>query len=857
MKKKNIVYCTLSFLIPMLMMVVTFALAKVYPFGNNTAVVGDMKNQYAAILTYGKENFFNIHRLLYSNSLALGGNFYAVLTYYLFSPINLIALFFSNKYIPLFYFINICLNAGCIGLTTYIFLLKSKFVNSYVDKTMGVKTLNVLRVIFSTIFTLSTFYVQYSHTIMWFDAIIFFPLVLLGYEQLIDSNKAILYCISLILLILSNYYIGVMVLVFLLVLTLFWIVLSLVYKKEYLLIMKKSIYLLLYTILPIGVGTIVLLPSFLGQQAVYQEKYRFSLDKIYPLRDSLGSLLNGNMNNADIPMLYTSIFTLIAVTVFFISDKIDLKIKVTSFVAIILLFISTWIKGLYMIWHAFSMPNGYSQREAYIILLVLITIGYIGSTYVSSGYISFIIAGIIWSLIGVFITYRWNFLSNQQLLVDILLIIIEILAIILMYKKSKKYIWLLLFIILGEIGFLYYPRENVIAQTSIPMDSYVKLTEANKNVLAKLNKNDHSFYRIGSTIQLNENDPLMYGYNGLSTYVSQQSKESTDYLSALGYYQKHSWIRWSSFNNGSTAAVNRMLGLKYVIAPKNKNLLDATISGKSMSTSDSATNFPEGIKENSSYFNIYKDKETLPIVFKTENTAKNVVINYNPVDDPFLKLNSLFLQGFGISNMYQEMKSDLIKQNEVSKEYAIDVVSDGNVYCYLPIDQNVVTESSIKVSVNGKHVTTMFGENVWGENGIVYLGSYKKGTKIHVNYESKDIQSINPVFAVEHGGNLLELNKFKKGITDIKVNGNLISFDKKTEDTNLAISVPYDSAWTAEINGKPVQTYKTLGGLLGIRVIEKGKVNLKYNVPGLRISIIISTVSVVVLCLCLVLRRNN
>ena len=78
------------------------------------------------------------------------------------------------------------------------------------------------------------------------------------------------------------------------------------------------------------------------------------------------------------------------------------------------------------------MPNGYSQREAYIILLVLITIGYIGSTYISSGYISFIIAGIIWSLIGVFITYKWDFLSNQQLLVDILLIIIEILVFMLL-----------------------------------------------------------------------------------------------------------------------------------------------------------------------------------------------------------------------------------------------------------------------------------------------------------------------------------------------------------------------------------------------------------------------------------------
>lgn len=275
---------------------------------------------------------------------------------------------------------------------------------------------------------------------------------------------------------------------------------SVIYKKNYLLIVRKSVHLLICTILSIGIGTIVLLPSFLGQQAVYQEKYQFSLDKIYPLRDSLGSLLNGSIANTDMPMLYTSIFTLIAATVFFMSNKIDFKIKIPAFIAIVLLFMSTWIKGLYMIWHAFSMPNGYSQREAYIILLVLVTIGYIGSTYVSSEWIKFIIAGALWSFVGVFITYRWNFLSKQQLLASLLIIVIEILAVILVHKKGKKYIWLLSFIILSEIGLSYYPKENEIAQTSIPMNSYIQLTEANQNVLNKLYKNDNSFYRIGSTI---------------------------------------------------------------------------------------------------------------------------------------------------------------------------------------------------------------------------------------------------------------------------------------------------------------------------------------------------------------------
>src|SRR5699024_12710811 len=77
-----------------------------------------------------------------------------------------------------------------------------------------------------------------------------------------------------------------------------------------------------------------------------------------------------------------------------------------------------------------------------------------------------------------------------------------------------------------------------------------------------------------------------------------------------------------------------------------------------------------------------------------------------------------------------------------------------------------------------------------------------------------------------------------------------------SEDADLAISVPYDSAWTAKINGKTIQTYKTLGGLLGVKITEKGKVNLKYNVPGLKASILISAISIILLYLCLAVKRN-
>ncbi|PEG82143.1 ABC transporter permease, partial [Lactobacillus sp. UMNPBX16] len=40
-----------------------------------------------------------------------------------------------------------------------------------------------------------------------------------------------------------------------------------------------------------------------------------------------------------------------------------------------------------------------------------------------------------------------------------------------------------------------------------------------KQTLNKMSKNDKSFYRIGTADEMNPNDPLLYGYNGLSNYV--------------------------------------------------------------------------------------------------------------------------------------------------------------------------------------------------------------------------------------------------------------------------------------------------------------------------------------------------
>ena len=66
----------------------------------------------------------------------------------------------------------------------------------------------------SIFYALSSYICAYSWNLMWLDCIWLFPLIMLGLERLIKEGKCVLYCITLGLCILSNYYISIMVCIF-------------------------------------------------------------------------------------------------------------------------------------------------------------------------------------------------------------------------------------------------------------------------------------------------------------------------------------------------------------------------------------------------------------------------------------------------------------------------------------------------------------------------------------------------------------------------------------------------------------------------------------------------------------------
>ena len=76
------------------------------------------------------------------------------------------------------------------------------------------KISNKLVVLFSVIYALMGYTATYYYNYIWIDSIIMLPLVVYGIDKLIETNKPLVYIITLTITIITNYYIGYMICIF-------------------------------------------------------------------------------------------------------------------------------------------------------------------------------------------------------------------------------------------------------------------------------------------------------------------------------------------------------------------------------------------------------------------------------------------------------------------------------------------------------------------------------------------------------------------------------------------------------------------------------------------------------------------
>ena len=101
------------------------------------------------------------------------------------------------------------------GLTFFLFL---KYHFHLIGKDSKLHKNQVIpALVCSTAYALSGFVAAYSWDIMWMDCILLFPLIMVGLEKLVREQKPGLYFVTLALSVFANYYISIMICMFMVI----------------------------------------------------------------------------------------------------------------------------------------------------------------------------------------------------------------------------------------------------------------------------------------------------------------------------------------------------------------------------------------------------------------------------------------------------------------------------------------------------------------------------------------------------------------------------------------------------------------------------------------------------------------
>lgn len=861
MKRKENANELVSFVLPLFTLVIMFGLVKIFPFGNNSVTVIDGNNQYIAILAYFRENIFHPQNLLYSFKLNLGGQFFSVLTYYLLSPINLLSLLFPISKIPLFFELNTIFNACLTSLMTYIFLSKSKYTR---------QSNNRINIIFSLCFSLSSYFFLYNHCEMWFNVIAFFPLLMLFLEKLLDGKNSWKFGALYTVMLLMNYYIIFMITVFIAISYFIWVLD--VKDKKYILSRTKT--LALTGITSFLLGSISIIPSCLCQKMVKdQAAVHVNFNRVYSLRDLFNNLFfnidsaKGQMiEKAGVtfnhsPHVYMSFIITFVLVSFFFSKLVKKREKILAGLLLGTLFLFTWSQTLYFIWHGFTAPHGYPQRGTFIVDFVLIVIA---GNYTKrfkekkeNIKISILITLLLVILNYISIHNTFNLIINMLLLI--------VIATLFSTRKGKYIGWLLPVVML-DIVFSNVVVFNKLTKLSTNVESFSKGYSTMKPVINKIGNEDKSFYRIGTADEMNPDDPLLYDFNGLSNYVSQQPTQLINFMSTVGYFQRTNPVfRWSSYNNGSTLAMDGLMGVKYYIGNNNKYAKDIIISNNELRSISSLQN---GISiandsKNINGFKIYKNNYSLPMVFPVDKGAvEKIAFPGLPNNNPFNYQNKVFEKLFGIDNVYYYLNPSEKKVTKESNNYIYKTSKLGIVYMYLP-EKLMENLPELSVYVNGKKLGNInsnynylgVGEGRNSKNGIVALGNFKKGQEINLKLVNKNHrkESLSPIVAIEDEKLVSKIvkNTQKSNIRICKIRGNSINIEtaKDFNSNYLMLTIPYDKGWKVTVNGKKESPKLLISTFMGIK-INKGvnKITLHYEVPGIKISILLFALGILISC---------
>ena len=832
--KKNWIWKVCAFGVPFVVSVIICATAGVYPFGDSCILHIDMYHQYCPYFTEFREKLTTGGSLFYSWNIGLGSDFIATYAYYLASPLNWLLILCPKGFVIEFMTFITWVKISLCGLF-FFWLLEEKFQIKRLDGTYKIYA-TVPALVFSLAYAFSGFVATYSWNIMWMDSVALAPLIVLGLERLVKKNRPVLYYVTLSISILCNYYISLIICIFL---VLYFGVLFLEQKSERI---KTCIRFAWYSLLAGGTGAILLIPEALalGYTATANDGFPATVKWYFGFVEELSRLCiaaipyNGTEHW---PNLYCGVFCVFLVVLYCFNSHIKWTQKVPRVALLVLFLLGFSNNVLDYIWHGFHFPNSLPGRQSFLFILVMLLMGYEAYRMRKGNKIWHVITALI---LCVVVLIAGSFKVTEDLVEPISFVLTGLffaayaLCFVVMQIGTKQMRHMVqgfaIGLAIGEVilnmaatGFYSLNRTAYLQK----MEDYEVLLElADRDAKLDARAGEVVFYRVEDYERKTKNDDSLYGYPSGTLFSSLTNIEVSHFYQSVYMEGGKNYYCY----NGATPVLSSMLSVKYMLSDnaEGENAL-RTLVGSS-----------------DGYY-LYENNYCLPLGFMMSEEAINAWDNTRGE-----KINQINDLGYALGatrHIVNPIEVEMLASEGIT---TITVPEDGIYYA----NHSGCTPDNLTISINGGAGTRY---NKTGHKYLFELGECKAGDEITITNGKEstvsfmlyklDLEAVNEAYET-----LNEQTMVTEEFTDTTIKGS-IEIEKAGR---LIFSIPYEDGWTIYVDGKESESLDFKGAFLSV-YLEEGAhmIELKYMTPGFDIGAIISGVSIGLFLLTIGVRKRR
>lgn len=840
-----------AFCLPVLIMGGYFASRSMAPFGKSTILTVDLGQQYVDFFAYFRRALLHHPTsFFYSFAKGLGGEMWGTNAYYLWSPLNLVLLFFPGQHIASGILILTLLKYGCAGFSMAWFLQKQRLQ-------FGLRA-----VAFAVSYSLMGWMIANQLNLLWLDVLFILPPLINGLINILNGKRPWQYLAWLTFCLIDNYYMAWMVCLFTILFT-GWCLASrpLPWKTA----VKRLVTYVGVSCWGAANAAVVLIPTMvtlLASKGTYTEnKWRLLFE--YKPCKLLAKFIPGSFTFGQMPAgqanIYVGMITTIGALLFFTNHRQRWQSRLVALLISAFFALSFCWQPLDLVWHLGQFPVWYPSRFSYLASFWLICLA--AQTLTSDYRLRWQDACWLVPLFAVINGWLFmhlkqvNYINRTQLIMGMGLLAASLLWLSLPHHEYQLVVdGIMLLIVCLDLGTNATLCLNNLSY--VPQWQFGQYTQQLDQATTKLPRGRHDFYRVGKTFQRTKDDPFQGGFNSGDHFGSTLKPATPNFMAAIGQPEGDGFVTYS---NG-TQVTDAFLDFRYFMSARHGGQQDQV---QILPLTSNRPDLRQMTKVgHSGLVNVWQNKKTLPIAFAANRQILHLV---QTTADPVMYQSQLFqtMANKAAMPLFTVQDFDHVTFQNVQTAHKIT----GTIFRRL----NPLKDASITLHVvpttNDSYYLTLGDE--LKDNATIYLNGHRlsqypnfrntivtnvayhdRGKHIRVTIKLKHAalwcQNVSlyrlSQRAFDHS--LQQLQQSPLHLTKVspaKITGTVTM--KNPQDV-LMTTIPSEAGWQVRVDGQTVNAKTAAGMFLAVPIpVGHHHVSFRYRPPFFTISLLISLIS--------------